>query len=154
MKKRFIVLAATVALFNNALAANEDKVPAPTELTAEQVAKLKEMLKADVVNWEALDPKDFIARNELGEQVPGVMALIHTKKGIEDYKSKIKGKVDEKTAKVAYEIEKSSIIVLQCKDKVASIHTITPANGKVPALGESKPLNPLQVEALAEHFCK
>jgi hypothetical protein len=142
-------------LFSGVVLANDaEKASVSKELTREQTAKIKELIKADMVNWVAIDPKDFVAKNEAGEQITSVRALVHTKKALEDFKKKIKDRLDEQTAKLAYEIEASSVIILRCDAKLATLHTITPANGKVPAIGDAKMLNPLQVEALIDAFCK
>lgn len=154
MKNSAILLAA-ILIFSGPLSAAEPvNASASKELTAEQIAQIKELVKGDLANWVALDSKDFVAKNEAGERVTSVRALIHTKKALEDFKKNIKAKFDEATAKVVYEIEQSSVIILQCDEKVASLRTITPANGRLPALGDAKMLNPIQVEVLVGEFCK
>jgi hypothetical protein len=153
--KRYCAAFALFFLVSGSVLANDPvKAAAPQEITPEQLVKVRELIKADMVNWVALDPKDFVAKNEAGERVTTVRALVHTKKALQDFKEKIKDRLDKPTAKLAYEIEASSVIILRCDVKLASLHTITPADGKMPAIGDAKMLNTLQIEALVEDFCK
>ena len=152
MKKILLSVLCSALIANTVFAATDTPAEAP-KLTQEQLDKIKELVNADIPNWEALGDQDFVARDDKGEVVTGVKAIIHTKKSLEEFKQKIKGQPDEKTAKMLYEIEKSKVIILQCDKRVAEVHSIVPANDKVPAIGQAQALNIIQVDALAQKFC-
>ena len=127
--------------------------PESVQLTAEQVAEIKGSIKKDLENWEVLDKNAYKATNEKGESVSSVVILVHTAKLLKDYEADLKLKLDEKSAKANLEFEKSKVVIPQCDQKAASVHSILPGDDKMPPIGQQNLLNPLQVEIFADAYC-
>ena len=127
--------------------------PESVQLTPEQVAEIKGAIKKDLDNWEVLDKSAYKATNEKGESVSSVVILVHTAKLLKEYEADLKTKFDEKSAKANLEFEKSKVVILQCDQKSAAVHSILPGDEKMPAIGQQNMLNPLQVEIFVESYC-